>query len=82
MSGIDDLTAAQLTPILLYHVVSGNVVASQVSSGMVPTLNEGSNISIVANSMGVKLNGNSNVIATDVQGANGVIHAIDAVLLP
>ncbi|KAF0195282.1 MAG: lipoprotein precursor [Bacteroidetes bacterium] len=82
VSGIDDLTAAQLTPILLYHVVSGNVVASQVSSGMVPTLNEGSNISIVANTMGVKLNGNSNVIATDVQGANGVIHAIDAVLLP
>jgi len=82
VSGIDELTADQLTPILLYHVVSGNVVASQVSSGMVPTLKEGSNISIVANSMGVTLNGNSNVIATDVQGSNGVIHAIDAVLLP
>ncbi len=82
VSGIGDLTAEQLTPILLYHVVSGNVIASQVSTGMVPTLKAGSNISIVANSMGVKLNGNSNVVATDVQGTNGVIHAIDAVLIP
>lgn len=82
VSGISDLTAEQLTPILLCHVVSGNVVASQVSTGNVPTLKEGSDISIVASNMGVKLNDNSNVIATDVQGTNGVIHAIDAVILP
>jgi transforming growth factor-beta-induced protein len=82
ISGINDLTAAQLAPILLYHVVSGNVVASQVASGSVPTLKAGSSISIMADNMGVKLNGKSNVIATDVQGSNGVIHAIDAVLLP
>ena len=82
VSGIDNLTAEQLTPILLYHVVSGNVLASQVSTGMVPTLKAGSNISIVANTTGVKLNGSSNVVATDVQGTNGVIHAIDAVLIP
>jgi len=82
VSGIADLTAEQLTPILLYHVVSGNVTASQVSSGNVPTLKEGSDISIVASQMGVQLNGNANVIATDVQGSNGVIHAIDAVILP
>jgi transforming growth factor-beta-induced protein len=82
ISGIDALTAEQLTPILLYHVVSGNVTASQVSTGSVPTLKEGSTISITADGMGVKLNGSSNVIATDVQGTNGVIHAIDAVILP
>jgi len=82
VSGIDALTAEQLTPILLYHVVSGNVTASQVATGSVPTLKDGSNISIVAGSSGVKLNNSSNVIATDVQGTNGVIHAIDAVLLP
>ncbi len=82
ISGINDLTAEQLTPILLYHVVSGNVTAAQVTSGMVPTLKEGSSISITADGMGVKLNGNANVIATDVQGINGVIHAIDAVILP
>jgi transforming growth factor-beta-induced protein len=82
VNGIDDLTAEQLTPILLYHVVSGNVTASQVSTGSVPTLKEGSTISIIADGMGVKLNASSNVVATDVQGTNGVIHAIDAVILP
>lgn len=80
VSGIADLTEEQLTPILLYHVVSGNVTASQVTSGNVPTLKEGSSISIMATTMGVKLNNTSNVIATDVQGTNGVIHAIDAVI--
>ena len=82
VSGIDALTSEQLTPILLYHVVQGNVLASQVTSGDVPTLNEGSFISIMVSNLGVKLNESSNVIATDVQGSNGVIHAIDSVILP
>jgi transforming growth factor-beta-induced protein len=82
VSGINDLSAEALTPILLYHVVPGNVTASQVSTGNVNTLKEGSMISITANSMGVKINNTSNVIATDVQGTNGVIHAIDTVILP
>lgn len=82
VSGVADLTAEQLTPILLYHVVSGNVVASQVTNGSVPTLNEGKNLDVMVSGMGVKLNSEVNVIATDVQGTNGVIHAIDAVLLP
>ena len=82
VSGIADLTADQLTPILLYHVVSGNVRASQVTSGQVPTLKDGSTIDITASGMGVMLNGSANVIATDVQGINGVIHVIDKVILP
>jgi transforming growth factor-beta-induced protein len=51
-------------------------------SGSAPTLKSGSNIDVVVTGTNVKLNGNSNVIATDVQGSNGVIHAIDTVLLP
>lgn len=82
VSGIADLTAEQLTPILLYHVVSGNARAAQVTSGSVPTLNTASNIDVVVTGGSVKLNGTSNVIATDVQGTNGVIHVIDTVLVP
>lgn len=82
VSGVADLTAEQLTPILLYHVVSGNVVAAQVSNGNVPTLNEGKSLAIAVNGSGVTINSNTNVIATDVQGTNGVIHAIDTVLIP
>ena len=82
VNGIADLTAEQLSPILLYHVVSGNVRAADVTSGMVSTLNTDAKIDIMVSEMGVKLNGTSNVIATDVQGTNGVIHVIDAVILP
>lgn len=82
VSGVSALTAEQLTPILLYHVVSGNVTSSQVSTGSVPTLKDGSNLNLLVNSMGVTINSGVNVVATDVQGSNGVIHVIDAVLLP
>lgn len=81
VSGIDELSAETLTPILLYHVVSGNVRASAVTTGTVPTLNDTNSLDIDISS-GVVINGNTNVIATDVQGTNGVIHAIDKVLLP
>ncbi len=81
VSGINDLTAEALTPILLYHVVNANVRSSQVSTGAVPSLN-GANININVSSMGVMLNGSAKVVAVDVQGTNGVIHAIDKVILP
>lgn len=82
VSGLDDLTAEALTPILLYHVVPDNVLASEVSTGIVPTLNTESNISITVSEQGVMLDNTAKVIATDVQGSNGVIHAIDNVILP
>lgn len=82
VSGISALTAEQLTPILLYHVVSGNVLSTQVATGSVPTLKDGSNLNLTVGTMGVTINTNVKVIATDVQGSNGVIHVIDAVLLP
>jgi transforming growth factor-beta-induced protein len=82
ISGLDDLTAEALTPILLYHVVPDNVLASEVSAGMVPTLNTESSITISVSDAGVVLDGTAKVVATDVQGSNGVIHAIDGVILP
>ncbi|MEZ5021283.1 MAG: fasciclin domain-containing protein [Bacteroidales bacterium] len=80
ISGIADLTAEQLTPILTYHVVSGNVLSTQLQAGNVETLNEGS-IS-VSLSPAPTINGSSAIVATDVQGSNGVIHVINSVLLP
>ena len=82
VNGVEDLTAEQLTPILLYHVVGAKVMAADVKSGSVPTLNPDANIEIEVSDMGVKLNGKSNVITTDVMCTNGVIHVIDAVILP
>lgn len=80
ISGVDDLTAEQLAPILTYHVVPGNIVSTELSNGEVGTLNEGSSLTIDL-SNGVLIN-ESEVIAADIQGTNGVIHVIDQVLLP
>eukprot|EP01029_Cantina_marsupialis_P001888 TRINITY_DN117183_c0_g2_i3.p1 TRINITY_DN117183_c0_g2~~TRINITY_DN117183_c0_g2_i3.p1 ORF type:complete len:593 (-),score=79.40 TRINITY_DN117183_c0_g2_i3:912-2690(-) len=81
VNGIDDLSAETLTPILLYHVVSGNITSNEVSTGMVDTFNDSKQLSINT-SMGVVINDDTNVILVDVQGTNGVIHAVDKVLLP
>jgi len=81
VDGIDDLSAEALTPILLYHVVMGNVRAVDVTTGMVPTLNEMNKLDVDTSS-GVVINGDVNVVATDVQGINGVIHVVDKVLIP
>ncbi len=80
VKGVSDLTVEQLMPILTYHVVSGKVKSTDLSNGMVSTLNESNKLKVDL-SNGVKIN-SSNVIAADIHGKNGVIHVIDAVLLP
>jgi transforming growth factor-beta-induced protein len=79
VSGVKDLTAEQLTPILTYHVVSGKVMSTDLSNTSVATLN-GKKIKIDV-SNGVKIN-DSKVITADISGSNGVVHVIDRVLLP
>jgi len=78
--GIDNLTAEQLTPILTYHVVSGNVLSTALSNGDVPTLNKGKSLKVNL-SGGVKIN-DSEVVAANIQGSNGVVHVINKVLIP
>jgi len=68
-----------LTAILTYHVVSGEVMAADVQPGDVATV-EGSTIELSTDG-GVTVN-DANVVATDVDASNGVIHVIDAVLVP
>ena len=68
-----------LTQILTYHVVPGEVLAADVTDGDVATV-EGQSVTL-STADGVTVNG-ANVIQADVVTSNGVIHAIDAVLLP
>ena len=79
VSGVKDLTAEQLTPILTYHVVSGKVMSTDLSNTSVATLN-GEKIKIDV-SNGVKIN-DSHVTAADISGKNGVVHVINKVLIP
>ena len=72
------LALPNLEDILLYHVVSGTVLSTDLVTGPVTALNNG--ILNVDISSGVKIN-DSNVTLADVDADNGVVHVIDAVLL-
>ena len=68
-----------LVKILTYHVVSGKVMAADVTDGDVATV-EGQTVAL-STANGVTVNG-ATVVSADVPASNGVIHAIDAVILP
>lgn len=70
----------KLTAILTYHVVAGKVMSTDLSNGMMATTVQGSDVKIMTEG-GVTVNG-ANVVQADVEASNGVIHVIDAVILP
>ena len=73
---------AKLKGILLYHVVSGKVTADQVVKLTSATTVEGKPVKITVKDGAVYLNDTVKVVTTDIPASNGVIHVIDAVLLP
>ena len=70
----------KLTAILTYHVVSGKVLAADVVNLKSAKTVQGGELTIDTAS-GVKVN-NANVVKTDIECDNGVIHVIDTVLMP
>lgn len=70
----------KLTAILTYHVVAGKIMASDVVNVDKATTVQGQSIKIDARD-GVKIDG-AKVITADIEATNGVIHVIDAVLMP
>ncbi len=82
-----DIPAAALESVLLYHVTSaGNVRSTDLSDGQtIPTLLENNSFNINLTGTMPAINAtmnNANIIATDVQAVNGVVHVIDTVILP
>lgn len=71
----------QLIAILTYHVVPGAVMAADVVNLDAATTVNGADVSIAVSDDGVKVD-LANVIKTDIGASNGVIHVIDAVILP
>jgi uncharacterized surface protein with fasciclin (FAS1) repeats len=71
---------AKLAAILTYHVVAGKVLAADVKTGMVKTV-QGTDLDVKVTSAGVTVN-DAKVVKTDIVGSNGVIHVIDTVVLP
>ncbi|MFC7444433.1 Secreted and surface protein [Mesoflavibacter sp. HG96] len=83
-NALTDLPTATVDAVLTYHIVAANVQSSQLTSGTVNTL--GGNITADATNFTLvdANNRTSNIITTlvDIQATNGVVHAIDKVILP
>ena len=71
----------QLIAVLTYHVVPGKVKAAQVVTLDSATTVNGADVTISVADSGVQVD-DANVIKTDIAASNGVIHVIDAVILP
>lgn len=70
----------KLTQVLTYHVLPGKVMSADLSNGMKAATVAGPEVTIMTEG-GVKVDA-ANVTAADIEATNGVIHVIDAVILP
>jgi transforming growth factor-beta-induced protein len=75
------LAREDLADILTYHVVPGKVMAADVVELDSATTVQGGTLTIATENGNVTVNG-ANVVQTDIEASNGVIHVIDEVLLP
>ena len=78
---LDDFDADTLANILTYHVVSGKVMSTDLSNGMMATALNGGTLVFSISEGNVSVNG-ANVILANVPVSNGVIHVIDKVMIP
>ena len=84
--GIAGVSTANLTKVLQYHVVSGNILAASLAEGQIVSTLQTPQTFTVQLASGAKIkdanNRISTIVATDVQCSNGVIHVLNKVLLP
>lgn len=73
--------SARLKSILLYHVVPGRTLSADIHGNVSPKTLEGSALPIMSGAGGVDVDG-AKVVQADIAASNGVIHVVDAVLLP
>src|SRR6056297_1338516 len=77
-----NLTADQLEEIILYHTIPGATIASgDLAAQQAPASTTDENLYITVDG-DVVVNGNSTVVTADVASNNGIIHAVDTVLMP
>jgi len=79
---VESLSTEELTEIVTYHVTSGQILSTDLGAEQGVTMLNEERTLVMSSAAGVQVNGSANVIQADLQATNGVIHAVDEVLLP
>lgn len=79
-SNLSPENKAHLKEILLYHIVPGKMMSTDLETATVPTAN-GRDLKIQVSGSEIRVNG-AHVVEDDIDGSNGVIHVINEVLIP
>ncbi len=81
---IDGLLASSpddLSQILLYHILPGEILSADLADGTTIVTAQGGTVAVTVTPEGIKIN-DATITISDIETSNGVIHVIDAVLLP
>jgi len=81
-NSISDIDEEVLESVLLYHVFSGSVTSNDLSANQELTSLNGEVVTVTEVGTNISFNGTANVATGNVEARNGIVHVIDAVLLP
>jgi uncharacterized surface protein with fasciclin (FAS1) repeats len=81
-SGVDLTDVETVTAVLKYHVVSGAIPSSALAPKQSVATLQGEEVEVTVTADGVFVNGGAQVVTPDVMASNGVVHVIDALLMP
>ncbi len=82
-SSLEEVPDDVLLSVLSYHVIAGNAVPSGgISDGLTAETVNGQNLSFALDGNTVVINGSAEVVQADIAASNGIVHVIDAVLVP
>ena len=81
LSALTSDPTGKLANALLYHVLGAEVLSTDLSDGQTATTLFGQDITVTIDANGVQING-ANVTIADIKTLNGVVHVLDAVILP
>ncbi len=82
VTSLDNLTKAQLIPILQYHVLGSKVLAADLPSGSAAITTLNGKFYLSNGGSGVFINGTTQVTSTNINASNGVVHVINRTLIP
>ena len=82
-NALEDIDSALVYDVLTYHVIPAKVLSTELAEGAVSTLNGDITISLSDGAQIETTSGQTvNITSVDIEATNGVVHLIDAVLLP